>query len=156
MDDDVTEFSMSVPLDEDGFLRRQCPTCERVFKRLAAQGDEDQGAEPPEDGYFCPYCAVQAPLSAWHTERQIEQARAVVMREKIGPMLDDFKRSVEGSQGSGLVQANVNYDLPDAPEPMTEDASMRRVDFACHPGQSVKVRDDWTGPVHCLICGTRV
>jgi hypothetical protein len=24
--------SMSLPLDEDGFLRRECPTCERQFR----------------------------------------------------------------------------------------------------------------------------
>ena len=27
------------------------------------------------------------------------------------------------------------------------------VDFGCHPDEPVKVLDDWSGKVHCLICG---
>ena len=35
------EFSieMSLPLDSDGFLRRQCPACEREFKWLHAESE---------------------------------------------------------------------------------------------------------------------
>ena len=31
---------------------------------------------------------------------------------------------------------------------------MRRIDFVCHPDDPIKVADDWTGLVRCLICGT--
>lgn len=73
MDDEV-HLSMSLPLDEDGFLRRECPTCEREFKWRADQEDDGEGEATAvdEDGYFCPYCGVQAPTGAWHTKEQIE------------------------------------------------------------------------------------
>ncbi len=32
MTDDKVSFGMTIPLDSDGFLRRECPTCEREFK----------------------------------------------------------------------------------------------------------------------------
>lgn len=31
MDDEI-KISVSIPLDDDGFLRRECPTCEQEFK----------------------------------------------------------------------------------------------------------------------------
>ena len=67
MTDDEVTLGMSVPLDSDGFLRRECPTCEREFKALPS-GDEDAEAEEvPDGGYFCPYCAIQAPDGSWFT-----------------------------------------------------------------------------------------
>jgi hypothetical protein len=63
------EPSVSFPLDTDGFLRRECPTCEREFKW---HHSEDEGDSEPmaDSGYFCPYCAVQAPPESWFTKPQ--------------------------------------------------------------------------------------
>jgi hypothetical protein len=33
---------------------------------------------------------------------------------------------------------------------------MRRVDFASHPTEAVKVPEGWGGEWHCLICATPV
>jgi hypothetical protein len=48
------ELSIPFPLDDDGFLRRECPTCDREFKWLPAH-DETEATPPPAGGYFCPY-----------------------------------------------------------------------------------------------------
>lgn len=132
---------MSVPLDSDGFLRRECPTCEREFKWLPS--DESDPAEP--GGYYCPYCAVQAPVDHWLTKAQVELATHVAMRDIADPMMHDFARRIGGSYKS-----NVSGEPPE----LVEEDDMRRVDFACHPGEPLKVLDDWAEQVHCLICGT--
>ena len=131
---------MSVPLDSDGFLRRECPTCEREFKWLPS--DDSEPAAP--GGYFCPYCGVQAPEDEWLTKAQIELARDTVARDIAGPMMEDFARKVG---------ARFESDVPADPVELTEDDDMRRGDFTCHPGEPVKVLDDWSAPVRCLICG---
>jgi hypothetical protein len=33
---------------------------------------------------------------------------------------------------------------------------MRRVDPACHPEEPIKVLEEWSAPVRCLICGNPV
>lgn len=136
---------MALPLDSDGFLRRECPTCERQFKWLAPTGDDDEGTPTPEGGYFCPHCSTQAPPDAWFTPAQLEQAKARVARDLVVPELKRFER-----QG---FEVEIN-----APEPvaLTETDDMKRVDFSCHPEESVKVLDGWERPVHCLLCGTPV
>src|SRR5438309_1017030 len=75
------------------FWRRECPTCEREFKWLHAQ-DETQATPPPESGYFCPYCGIQAQPDAWHTKAQIAAMEALAHREVIGPLLKGFARDL--------------------------------------------------------------
>jgi hypothetical protein len=156
MSDDEVTLGMSVPLDYDGFLRRECPTCEREFKWFPSSDNDDADPTPPPDGgYFCPYCAIQAPDGQWHTKAQVELAENMVATQVVGPMLKDFSRHVNSidRRSGGFLSVSAKYDAPDEMEPLTEADDMKRVDFACHPGEPVKVLDDWDEPVHCLVCG---
>jgi hypothetical protein len=155
---DEYETSMSVPLDSDGFIRRECPTCEREFKWLASQGDADEERDTaplPEGGYFCPYCAVQAPADAWFTRAQLDLAEAILVQEVVEPELNKLDDSVRRA-GGGFLEIRVERDEPEKPHQLEETDDMRRVDFTCHPGEPVKVLDAWTEPAHCLICGQSV
>jgi hypothetical protein len=149
------QLSVSVPLDSDGFLRRECPTCEREFKWLPTPVGEEPSPAPTA-GVFCPYCAVQADAGAWFTKAQIEQATAIMYDEVVAPELAEFKKTVEGMNRSGRlidIRAEVTVDESDSPPELEERDDMRRVDFSCHPGEPVKVLDGWDSKVHCLMCG---
>lgn len=132
---------MAIPVDSDGFLRRECPTCEREFKWLSSPSEdaEEDAADAADGGYFCPYCGLQAPADAWFTKAQLELAEQIVQVEVVDPMLRKFTGSSSGQAGE--------------PTPLTEDNDMRRIDFNCHPSEPLKVADDWSQPVRCLICG---
>ena len=148
--DDEQSIEMSLPLDDDGFLRRACSTCEREFKWL--NSPEGEGEPVPVSGYYCPYCRVQGPDDSWFTEEQLELAQNQVARDILGPELEKMSRDLKrGSRGS-LFSLDVKYDKPDEMDPLVEPNDMRRVDFACHPKEPVKVLDEWPRPVHCLIC----
>jgi hypothetical protein len=148
---DEASVAMSIPLDSDGFLRRECPTCEREFKWLPSE-DDSEGATPDPAGYYCPYCAVQA-QDGWLTKAQVEAAHATVMKKIVDPMLSDFTRDL-GRHSSGMVKITGSHTPSPDPPTLSEPDDMRRVDFLCHPSEPLKVVDDWTAPVHCLICGT--
>jgi hypothetical protein len=150
MSDHIVRTSVSVPLDGDGFLRRECPTCEREFKWLHSEDGTAGDIDPA--GYYCPYCAVQA-NDGWLTKAQVEIAQAAVMRDVVDPMLDKFGRDLQRST-SGMFKVNTSRDRSPEPPELSEPDDMRRVDFPCHPSEPLKVLDDWAGPVHCLICGT--
>ncbi len=144
-------ISMPISLDGDGFVRRGCPTCDREFKWLYT-ADETEATEPPERGFFCPYCAVQAPPDTWFTEAQVEYMQQVGLGHVAGEVeqiFSQFNRS-----GSGLKYTPGSR--PATPEPPIEPDDMRRVDFECHREDPLKVTEDWDQPVHCLICGTTV
>lgn len=144
---------MSLPLDSDGFLRRECPTCKREFKWFASEASE---AEPaPESGYYCPYCGVQGPPDAWHTSAQLKQAEAIITREVVSPELKKLERSLQevGRASGGLIKTSTKVQVPEESDPLTETDDMVPVDFSCHPDEPVKILDSWDRRVHCLICG---
>lgn len=151
----MTEESrdMAVPLDRDGFLRRECPTCEREFKWYASE--DGTGAPAPVGGYYCPYCAIQAPADGWFTAAQIELAQNTIMREMVGPELELMAKDLRRSGSGSLIKIDMEYHKPPAMDPLVEADDMRRVDFECHPSEPIKVLDDWSGDVHCLICAGR-
>jgi hypothetical protein len=130
------ELSISLPLDADGFLRRECPECERECKWLYS----DDSEPAPSDGYACPYCAKRATPDRWWTPAQADFAAKSAGNAVLGEMFDQFQRS--------------DFDVSKTPRPTlpSEVDDMRRVDFSCHPGEPVKVREDWDRPVHCIVC----
>jgi hypothetical protein len=149
---DEIEIQMPLPLDSDGFLRRECPTCEREFKWLYS---EESDAAPEDGGYYCPYCGVQAPTDAWWTKSQLDFATGIATKEFVVPELEKFQRNLSqmARRSGGLLDfkpGRLDVDEPDAP---VEVDDMRRVDFPCHPSEPVKILEDWTRPVRCLICG---
>lgn len=155
MSDGEVQLEMTMPLDSDGFLRRECPTCEREFKWLHTAEEAGTAAPVADGGYFCPYCGVQAESGGWLTKAQVELAQKLVANRVIGPMLEKFANDIRniGRRSKGLLRAEVTHDLPDEPDPLTEVDDMTRVDFECHPTEPVKILDDWGRQVYCLICG---
>jgi hypothetical protein len=152
------ETSVSFPLDSDGFLRRECPTCEREFKWLpSSAGDDSTESVDAVDpgGYYCLYCGVQADAGKWLTKAQVALVLHVARREFVDPILRDFASGLE-RQSSKFVtfRANRNFGDTSSEPKLTEEDDMKRVDFACHPSEPVKVLEDWQGPVRCLVCGS--
>jgi len=145
-------MSVPVPLDDDGFLRRACPTCKREFKWMPSNE-----AEPvPDGGYACPYCAQRADAH-WLTEGQLAVLLDAAGRDKVDPMLDEFADDIRSMNRPGsLLRFDVEIS-PRGPRPtLTEPNDMMRVDPACHPKEPIKVAEDWTGVVHCLICAAPI
>lgn len=159
---DEQSLSMTVPLDNDGFLRRACANCEREFKWLPSDDASAESAGSPDSGeaviYTCPYCGIQAPASEWATPAQMQLAQAIVMREVVGPQLDEFARDLERTsrRSGGLIKFTARVERDDEkPQPtLTETNDMRRVEFPCHPDEPLKILDDWRGDAFCLVCGT--
>lgn len=141
--------SISMPLDSDGFLRRECPHCKREFKWLHSESESTTAMEA--DGYHCPYCDGRS-ADGWWTVSQlgaIEDETTYFAENKLHEMFKDMER-----QSSEFVKIEAGS----APRrrnrpPLTERDDMKRANFACHPAEPVKIREDWMDPLHCLVCG---
>lgn len=149
-------ISMSFPLDEDGFLRRECPSCERQFKWWHTPDDENDAAEVGEEveAYFCPYCYEPAPPGSWWTKEQVEYMQHLAAAEALEPQLRSMKNNLErGNRRSKWI--NIEMSVPDLsrPEPLVEPDDMVRIDLPCHPEEPLKVDETWEQEVACLVCG---
>src|SRR5687767_1509501 len=118
MSNDV-ELSVSFPLDSDGFLRRECPTCEREFKWRYIE-DEGESEPMPDGGNFCPSCAVQAPPDSWFTKPQQVLVESTIHREIVGPALDEFGRSLRdmSRRSDGFLKVELESERPEPSDPL--------------------------------------
>jgi hypothetical protein len=140
--------SMSVPLDADGYLRRECPTCERQFKWHP--GDDDF---PIVDQYFCPLCGVPAGLDDWWTQEQLDHAQVLLMPEAMRVITDALGDAFKNSKHVTYKPSqDVHGDVP-APDVLHEPDDMVIVEPPCHPAEPLKVPEGATARLHCLICG---
>jgi hypothetical protein len=111
---------ITIPLDEDGFLGRECPSCSAAFKMM---GDEYE-ALPDELELTCPYCGHQEDHSEFMTAGQRERVEAAAqamaeqwMHRELGRALSGaFGRSSRPARDSFL---SVRFEYkPGAPPPL--------------------------------------
>lgn len=148
MDEEI-RIPVSLPLDNDGFLRRECPNCEREFKWFN-QADDDSDIELASQ-YFCPRCGDPADTDAWWTPAQLEYSH-----ESAGGAIEEAVTEAVDGMFKGLkLQPNRSFSLDlGTPDPLTEQDDMVIVEPPCHAQEPLKVPEDATGKIFCLICGT--
>lgn len=83
-----SQFSISLPADEEGFIGRECPVteCEGYFKIQLGTGLQGENIT-----CHCPYCGYEAGSDKFFTKAQVEYAQSVVMHEVTGALLKDLK-----------------------------------------------------------------
>lgn len=70
-DNGIVSFSVSIPVDEDGYLGRECPKCEQLFRINA----DDYAALPEETNLLCTYCGHHTEHSEFLTQQQLERVQ---------------------------------------------------------------------------------
>ena len=143
---------LSMPLDSDGFLRRECPACVEQFKWYSHdEGDTD--AEQV-DQYFCPLCGVAAGTNSWWTPEQLDYAQGAAGPEIDRVIGDQIAGMVKGVKGMTYKASNdFSLDIPEG-GPLFESDDMVIVEPPCHPNEPLKVPEGRTARVHCLVCGS--
>lgn len=151
-EDDEIQIPVSLPLDTDGFLRRECPACEQEFKWFNhAEGDPDT---EPVTQYYCPICGEPAPVDHWWTPAQVQYSQASagpeierLVQDSVAGMLKGIKRLT--------FKRNSSFSLGiETPEPLTEPDDMVIVEPPCHPNVPLKVPENTMERVYCLVCRT--
>lgn len=132
------EISLKLPVDSDGYLRRQCPRCEREFKWKHGPDDGSDTSTPPRTEVFCPYCGQMSSTDQCWTNAQVE--------------------AMQGAGGSEMLRelenAGFRVSMNPPPPPLVELNDMEAVAPPCHPEEPIKIEEHWSEPIHCLVCGS--
>jgi len=148
-----TNIEVSLPLDDDGYISRECPYCKMRFK---VHKDDFDGEKFPEEIY-CPYCGQSASKDEFWTSEQIKYFQDMVMCKVVAPELDEFDNNLKGLNiSSGLLDLKVSIDreettMPVAPEEM---GRMNLHEQTCCK-TVIKVETTLDKGFYCLICGKR-
>ena len=148
------EIAVTIPLDSDGFIRRECPACEQQFKWHSGPANEEAEDVQPPDAYYCPFCGVPAPLGSWWTKEQLDYARGVAMPEVERFAQDEIGKALRGLKSLGFT-TTTHGGSSDEPVPLTEPTDMEIVCSPCHAYEPIKVPLDAASEWHCLVCGSR-
>ncbi len=110
-----SQFCISLPPDEEGFIGRECPVpdCEGYFKLQLGTGLK--GENLPTN---CPYCGNKAGSDKFFTKAQVEYAKSVVMREVTGALLKDLKSLEFNHRPSGGFGIGISMKVSGQPTPI--------------------------------------
>jgi len=149
------DIPISLPIDNDGFLRRECPTCLRQFKWHHGPANEEAEQQPAAETYYCPLCGQPAGMDSWWTREQLEYAQGVAFPAAMRELDDELGRMFKGMNSKHVkVTRKGRLETPDEPMPLTEPDDMGIVTSPCHGFEPVKVPDSEPGPYFCLVCGS--
>lgn len=151
------EISVGMPLDDDGYIDRECPVCERRFRWRYGVSAELVETSAQLTEYYCPYCGTAAEADQWWTPEQVEYIHASAIAA-LRPELEEKFRDATASIGrTGLVDVRFETASPEPPRPVfvEDDETATTVASPCHPDEPVKLFGDWSPPIHCSVCGAR-
>jgi len=148
------EIPFELPLDNDGYLRRQCPRCERAFK-WHPDDDVRPSDEPSEPvAYHCPYCGEVSPDDQWWTDEQVDFAQGLASMEAMRLVEQQLRPTAEKiNRSSGFIKMELQTPTVNPPAPLFETDDMIAVEPPCHPEEPIKVSEEWDEELHCLVCG---
>jgi hypothetical protein len=112
---------VSIPLDDDGYLGRECPACEGPFK---IHGD-DYEALPEDPVLTCPYCGHEEDRSSFLTSAQVKRVEAAaqgIAEQYVHDALNDmlgktFRGPKRCSRRGSFISVETSY-KPGRPPPI--------------------------------------
>ncbi len=111
---DKIELAITIPVDEDGFMGRECPAeaCEGYFKVKPDTGQVDD--DLPR---ICPYCGHSAPSDEFFTKEQVEYAKSIAFREFTKSVDRKLKKMEFSHEPKGLFGIGVSMKVKSGPLP---------------------------------------
>jgi len=148
------EIQFELSADDDGYIDRECPHCQRLFRWHHGPLEGAPEEADPALEYHCPYCGGSASSDEWWTREQAE----ALQQAALAAMMPDIQEQLKSPERrGGLVEVTVDAapSLP-PPTPVELHDALPSVTVAspCHPYEPVKLLGAWGPPLHCLVCGT--
>lgn len=110
-------FTVSIPVDDEGYFGRECPACDRTFRMHSG----DYKALPNDLVLTCPYCGHQADHSEFMTQQQKERVMRVAQdygAQLVSQMLDkSFGSLARSTRNNSFVRVSYRS-TPFFPEPL--------------------------------------
>ena len=149
----VGTYSVQFPLDNDGFLRRECPHCLQEFKWHHGPTADRPAGEIDAAVYYCPRCGASAGPDQWWTQEQLAFIQELAAGPALREVADELEKAFRGAKGLTYKRGKINE--PEPPTALYEPDDMIILAPPVHPWEPVKV-PEVAARVHCLVCGKPV
>ena len=110
-------FTVSMPVDDEGYFGRECPACEQTFRIHS----DDYDALADDVVLTCPYCGHQAKNDQFFTQQQLDRLGRVALdygTQLVSDMLDkSFGAMARSTRNNKFVKVSYRS-TPFFPEPL--------------------------------------
>jgi len=167
-----------LPLDEEGFLRRECPFCHKEFKILfekqglanllqksvdsfiaELKGKKANLSEnsKSENEFICPYCGQRAPSNDWWTREQASYIhnifKNIIAKAVNENLINSFKESFQSFRSDAVSIKFEGKEMEQhEPRISPEINDMKIFDLPCCQ-RKIKIEENWHNKVYCFFCG---
>lgn len=106
----IMTFNTRIHPDDDGFIGRECPSCQQYFKVRPGTG-------LPTKMCHCPYCEHEGDISEFTTAAQKEWAKSLAVKEVVEPQLRKIEKSMKELEraSSEFIKIRVTGGIPSLP-----------------------------------------
>lgn len=173
------QLNVSMPLDDEGYFRRECPLCMKEFKVLLTKEElsdfeqksmdsfmlEKDASNENEEGlkdesnseHHCPYCGQAAAKKSWWTKEQLDYVKVYaenIIAKIVNESLIQPLKKLGSQSASGFVTVKVeSKELPQKePWISPENNDMQVFDLPCCQ-RKIKIDDTVKQIVYCFFCG---
>jgi hypothetical protein len=145
----IIHKEVSIPLDDDGFLRRECPYCCREFK---IRKDDFESLDINKE-YYCPYCGENASPLAWITKGQKELFNKIAENVAVDIINKEFVTFLKGLDNPSKGVRVTAHELERGNELINPEINdMKIIELPCCQ-KSIKIDQDRDSQIHCYYCG---
>lgn len=168
------KFNISIPLDEDNYLRRECPNCKSEFKILISDDElnqqiqslldnylsdntdisDDEDIIKEEIEYFCPYCGQSSNSSNWWTQAQLDYAMVFIKNIANKIINENLIRELKKmSSSSNFIKFTGNELKYTEPWIAPEENDMEIFKLPCCDEMLKLIPDKIISNYYCFYCG---
>ena len=144
-------FQISIPADEDGYVKFKCPYCNEKFKLNASEIKDSDVVN-----LYCPVCGLTNEVSSYYSDEVIEKAISIVENEAMNMIYDMFKGLERRTRSNKncTVKAGKKPSIP-IKEIYENIDELIEVRLSCC-NKRIKVRElDRLIGVYCVYCGVK-
>jgi hypothetical protein len=141
------EIQFSIPLDDDGYITLQCPFCDKQFKALGEDFEDESIYE-----IFCPHCGLVSEPSDFLSDEIIEKGMSLAenhMYEILNGFISDLEK---GFKNNDLIRVKTGPKFKmNSPKTIIESDNMETYQLnCCERTIKVSLIDD---TLYCPFCG---
>ena len=100
MDDII--FSMSIPLDEDGFLEMECDYCKNRFMLTKETFESEDNLD-----FFCPICGLPNRINTFCCPEVLEKVQQVATNYVMDEIYKHFSKSFKGFNKNSIISLSM-------------------------------------------------
>jgi hypothetical protein len=142
-------FTISIPLDKDGFLELECDYCRGRFMLTKEIFEDDDNLN-----FYCPICGIPNRINTFYCPEVLEKANQVAMNYALDEIYKTLSKDFKSFNKNGVFKLTVDKPKPvPVSELFVPIHEYKKIHLSCCEISIKATSFDETIGVYCPLCG---